>query len=357
MFNPDGLSSWSDYYFMKDHLGSTRLVISIVGTADPRVVQTTEYYPFGLAMNSLGNLSSNKYLYNGKEYQDAAVGDLGALGLYDYGARFYDPEIGRWTGIDPLASKYASLSPYAYCGNNPVRYIDPNGMDFTESARRAIEQLQEEAKKRMAENKKQIKNLKSEMAAGGLSDRQMTRYQKKIDGLTADNAGYETMMQEINQLNESSQVYNVEISNSLNTGDNAIGGEDRGGARFNEKTGQFDIIIPGEMRFDMLAHELKHAYQFETGAFSTDRRNKNVFYDKYDEIEAHDRGALFGGQRYRNTYELPAVYNHLPEGPIDATNHPNIQYNLNNPVQLQTISNNTGSIFRINNITYRPKTK
>ncbi|WP_041251929.1 RHS repeat-associated core domain-containing protein [Flavobacterium indicum] len=63
-----------------------------------------------------------KYKYNGKELQD----EMG-LNMYDYGARNYDPSIGRWMNMDELSEKYTSFSSYNYCVNNPARVIDPDG--------------------------------------------------------------------------------------------------------------------------------------------------------------------------------------------------------------------------------------
>ena len=94
------------------------------GTGGQMVVtQSTDYYPFGLAHDS-GIGGDNRYLYNGKEMQDNL-----SLGWLDYGWRMYDPQIGRWHVIDPLAEKYFSFSPYNYVLNNPVRFIDPDGKD------------------------------------------------------------------------------------------------------------------------------------------------------------------------------------------------------------------------------------
>ncbi len=78
------------------------------------------YYPFGGVFASSNNVQS--YKYNGKEL-DTKKG----LNWYDYGARHYDAALGRWFAADPLAEKYYDWSPYNYCANNPIKYVDPTG--------------------------------------------------------------------------------------------------------------------------------------------------------------------------------------------------------------------------------------
>ena len=109
------------HFYVRDHLGSIRVVVD----EDGKVEQKTYYYPFG---GIYGNVSAGTdvqpFKYNGKELDHRH-----GLDLYDYGARQYDAATGRWTTMDPLAEKYYSVSPYAYCHNNPVNGTDPDGKD------------------------------------------------------------------------------------------------------------------------------------------------------------------------------------------------------------------------------------
>jgi RHS repeat-associated protein len=87
-------------------------------------VQHIEYVPFGeVFIEERNNTWNTPYLFNAKELDEET-------GLYYYGARYYEPRISVWYGADPMQEKYTNVSSYAYCGNNPVRYIDPDGKDW-----------------------------------------------------------------------------------------------------------------------------------------------------------------------------------------------------------------------------------
>lgn len=111
------------YYYLRDHLGNVRVVFTGGFLGD--IEQRNDYYPSGALMATSTGGSVQPYKYNGKELERT-----GGLDLYDYGARWMDSKIGaRFTTMDPLCEKYYGISPYAYCGGNPVNLIDPNGKE------------------------------------------------------------------------------------------------------------------------------------------------------------------------------------------------------------------------------------
>jgi RHS repeat-associated protein len=120
-------SSYKYVFNYTDHLGNIRLSYSKNATTGLlEILEENNYYPFGLKHSPSAVINAQptyKYKYNGKELQD----ELG-LNMYDYGARNYDPAIGRWMNLDPLAEKMRRFSPYNYCFNNPMRFTDPDGM-------------------------------------------------------------------------------------------------------------------------------------------------------------------------------------------------------------------------------------
>ena len=111
------------FYYLRDHLGSIRAVIYEGGD----VVQANSYYPLG-GVYASRNAGFQDYKFSGKEF-DHHYG----LNLYDFGARMYDPALGEWTSVDPLAEKNYKTSPYSYCQGDPVNLIDVKGMFSSQS--------------------------------------------------------------------------------------------------------------------------------------------------------------------------------------------------------------------------------
>ena len=106
------------FYYHTDHLGSTRLVTD----EDKNIVTAATYHPFGETCDEEG---SEDYLFTGKERDET--------GLYYYGARYYDPELGRFLTRDPLMGGKGnpqSLNRYTYCVSNPVKLVDPTGLAY-----------------------------------------------------------------------------------------------------------------------------------------------------------------------------------------------------------------------------------
>ena len=107
------------YFYIKDHLGNNKIVISSTGKTE----HMDDYFPYGMPIkDTKWNRNPQTYRFGDKEFET-----LMGLNLYDFHARMHDPALGRFMSVDPMAEKYYSISPYAYCGNNPINAFDLNG--------------------------------------------------------------------------------------------------------------------------------------------------------------------------------------------------------------------------------------
>lgn len=309
----------------------------------------------------------NKYLYNGKELQT----DLD-LGWYDYGWRMFDPTIARWNGIDNLSEKYNSYSPYHYAGNNPVRNIDIDGNEFTDSAWKWVTDLLTDLESRVNTLTSKIDEKTQQLKSGtnkkgkALSAKKKEKLAKQIGNLSGQVNSYMSVASGIRDLAASDQLYDIQQSNSLNESGPVQGmGTNVGGAGFDFSSGTFTITLPSGANNSFIAHELQHAHQFENGQYSigpkiNDPTYWNLLYDKHDELNAYNQwGALFNGKTYSGVSSLDDRYKDVATGPVDATTHPSIGalINLNLPAskeksRFQSIANNTGHAFRVNGVTY-----
>jgi RHS repeat-associated protein len=235
-------------YTLRDHLGNGRVYFTdklkdnIINDND--ILQDQTYYAFGSEIdysNYTTAIDINKYQYNGKELND----DFG-LNLSDYGARWYDAAIGRWLSPDPLAEKYRRWSPYNYTMNNPIRFIDPDGMqvDIVNPVDKKSQQAYDDYKKSASSE------IKKELA----------------------------------ELEASSVIYNVSVSDKHEGGRTA----------YDTETGQINITVQdvGEFTVGILADELKTASQFENQEYGYDKNTGLVkAYDLEDEIDTKNAAA------------------------------------------------------------------
>ncbi|WP_261511320.1 RHS repeat-associated core domain-containing protein [Chryseobacterium paludis] len=288
-------------YQYKDHLGNVRISFGRNSAGALEITDANDYYPFGMNHLKTGNSffspsAYKNYKYNGKELQETS--------MYDYGARMYMADIGRWGVVDPLAEIYPSTSPFNYCNNNPIMFIDPTGM--------TIEDPDDLVKKQKEMLKDTNSAIQQFVKSGGMDadlGNKLISFNEKVLG-------------EISSLEKSDQVYNV---SDVGTGESGMS-YDASNAK---------VIIKSENDYGLLGHELKHAYQFEKGetSLAIDNKSYGSLYDVSDETEAYNRERYHKSGRdyieksstyvWKNSDVLkfgttmtPPAYQTLPAGPI-----------------------------------------
>ena len=199
-------------YHYTDHLGNIRLSYTYdENAAMIKIMEENHYYPFGLKHDSyntqhlgyttytdedeitnyvleevpkfVGDGSYN-YKYNGKEYQD----ELG-LNEYAYGWRDYDPAIGRWNVIDPLAEKYITTSPYAFVQNNPLTNREIDGRDFHKKNEKKAKKIEKKLDNQISKLNKEISKLaKKGKSIGDRNDRiaQLNKSKSDVSDMRGD---------------------------------------------------------------------------------------------------------------------------------------------------------------------------
>jgi RHS repeat-associated protein len=162
-FTGNGKPENNQYFYHSDHLGSTSYITDRQGNAEQFIV----YMPYGEVLTEEHGSWESPYRFNGKEL-DAETG------LYYYGARYYEPQTAMWYGVDPMAEKYPNVGGYVYCVGNPVRLIDPDGMEAEEigEANNTLEKLHNTELANINALKNIDEGLQSESVQSGSSQQQ-----------------------------------------------------------------------------------------------------------------------------------------------------------------------------------------
>lgn len=273
------------HFYVTDHLGNNRLVADQNGTVE----QCNNYYPFGGIMGNSTNQSEQRYKYNGKELER-----MHGENLYDYGARFYDAAMCRFTTIDPHAESYYNISPYVYCMNDPVNKFDPDGRKVVLD-----------------------KNASSMFVAD---------YNKTISTLMRNGCG-----EVWKKLNESSEVYTITENNSYSNYFDPSNKTISWNSRMGLLTTSGNFISPATR----LNHELDHALQYDTN-IETYNRDVKTSVGGEDETYTVEEKRVVEGTESRTAIRLGEI----EEGTLTRLDHSGSPFPTNSPISNEELNKN-----------------
>ena len=184
-----------------------------------------------------------------------------------------------WLSVDPMADKYPSISPYAYCAWNPVKLVDQDGMEFDPASQEIVNRFKSETVDLM----------------------------ESMDCTPEKRKEYDAALKEIAQLEKSNQMYHIQdVGNSY--------AREKGGTFYQSEDNSVCLEYDGGI--GNLAHELKHAYQYEMGeiSFSKDGKSFGELYDITDEKAALIRGGAYDKKQYETLKNVGHAYRFKVEG-------------------------------------------
>jgi len=283
-------------YELSNHLGNVLSTVSDkliakdwnndnnVDSYKAEILSATDYTPFGVAMDGRTyNTTLSRYGFNGQEKDNEIYGD-GNMTTAEFWQ--YDARLGRRWEMDPKVNP--SFSCYVGFENNPIFFSDFHG-DTVKGDLKAYQKVKDYVNGRIAGLNTEISDVNSRIEERKSKGKNTERLEMKLARLQSSKADYQGILDEYKTLEQSTQVYNIVTNGNAPSG---AGGE----TRFNKETGYVDVVVNNKLDLlESLPHELKHAYQFETGKLSLGYNGGGgSLYDVNDEVEAFQRSQMFG---------------------------------------------------------------
>jgi RHS repeat-associated protein len=297
---------WDKEFNYSDHLGNSRVSFKAENGA---LVQTakTDFDPWGIILrSSVSNSVSNRFEMQGKESEKTF-----GLNRTNFGFRSYNPTIGRWDRVDILSEKYSNMSTYQYCANNPLRYIDPDGMQIDPASQSEWDKQKDAVTNQRDRLQGRIDKLTAKAENKGWSAEKLAG---KVGNLSERVSSLNGSLSTLSTLESSKQVYSLSASSG-----------EVGGTALDPSTGNIQISYSGTSNF---VHEATHAGQFESGDIAFDKKSGMTYgHDLGDEISA---------------YKAQFAYDPTSISGLRSTSSPNSFGGINSS-WVQGISTSTGS--------------